>query len=186
MPEGWYPDPDGHGSMRLWDGQKWTRQRRKATEAELDVAQPAPPSSHPGGPPAGWMLDATDPTQERWWDGAAFTDHVRAAGTVSVTPSTTPENPSAPGWYQDPKRPEGWRWWDGRMWTKQHRTGGPIPTRPGRLPRAGSGGVSQGFNIGCGLFLFFFVFLPLVLLGGCAALIDGSNPSLILSLPEGF
>ncbi len=41
-------------------------------------------------PPAGWYPDALDPTAKRWWDGSAWTVHVRrpdAAASVSVAPA---------------------------------------------------------------------------------------------------
>jgi hypothetical protein len=30
-------------------------------------------------PPAGWFPDPHDPTRKRWWDGAAWTEHVQQA-----------------------------------------------------------------------------------------------------------
>lgn len=37
-------------------------------------------------PPAGWYPDALDPTARRWWDGAAWTVHVRRPEPVASVP----------------------------------------------------------------------------------------------------
>lgn len=45
-------------------------------------------------PPAGWYPDALDATATRWWDGSAWTVHVRrpdAAASVPVAPATPSE-----------------------------------------------------------------------------------------------
>lgn len=50
---GWYPDPDGSGGQRYFDGQSWTDHRAPAAAVEappLDAATPAAPrSSGPNG-----------------------------------------------------------------------------------------------------------------------------------------
>lgn len=43
-------------------------------------------------PPAGWYPDHTGLPQNRWWDGAAWTDHIQpiaAAAPVAYTPTST-------------------------------------------------------------------------------------------------
>lgn len=47
-----------------------------------------------GLPPAGWYIQPAQPTVERWWDGAVWTDHSRA---VAAAPETSaPEAPPHP------------------------------------------------------------------------------------------
>jgi hypothetical protein len=51
-PAGWYPDPDGSGGQRYFDGQSWTGRRAPATAAEapaLDAGQAVRRSSGPNG-----------------------------------------------------------------------------------------------------------------------------------------
>ena len=56
-PANWYPDPDGYGGQRFWDGTAWTQFR---------VPPPAPPTMPNGAwiPPPGW---GTPP-----WKGASL------------------------------------------------------------------------------------------------------------------
>ncbi|GAC1644343.1 MAG: hypothetical protein NVS4B6_17340 [Mycobacterium sp.] len=58
-PAGWYPDPDGSGGQRYWDGSSWTEHRSPATP---EPAEPTAPAETPGSeqttsgvplPPAG-------------------------------------------------------------------------------------------------------------------------------------
>jgi hypothetical protein len=49
-PAGWYPDPDGAGGRRYFDGQSWTEHRAAAVEAPaLEGAAAAPRTSGPNG-----------------------------------------------------------------------------------------------------------------------------------------
>ncbi|CAM5412676.1 hypothetical protein STENM223S_03856 [Streptomyces tendae] len=52
-------------------------------------------------PPPGWYPDPTAPHQERWWDGAAWTEHRRAAGPTGYGPAVdrTPGTASQYGWH---------------------------------------------------------------------------------------
>jgi len=45
------------------------------------VVWQAPPTAPPAGPPPGWFADANQPGYERWWDGHAWSEHVRAVST---------------------------------------------------------------------------------------------------------
>jgi hypothetical protein len=45
-PAGWYPDPDGSGGQRYWDGSGWTEHRAPAAPEPAEPAAPAePPAS---------------------------------------------------------------------------------------------------------------------------------------------
>ena len=45
-PAGWYPDPDGSGGQRYWDGSAWTEHRSPASPAPTEPPAPAePPAS---------------------------------------------------------------------------------------------------------------------------------------------
>jgi len=48
-PAGWYPDPDGSGGQRYWDGSEWTEHRAPATpeQAEPQAAAEPPDSEQP-------------------------------------------------------------------------------------------------------------------------------------------
>jgi hypothetical protein len=48
---GWYPDPDGTGEGRYWDGERWTNERRSIAAAGTSTASPSgfPPVSSPRG-----------------------------------------------------------------------------------------------------------------------------------------
>jgi hypothetical protein len=41
-PAGWYPDPDGSGGQRYWDGAIWTEHRSPAVAAPAPAEEPAP------------------------------------------------------------------------------------------------------------------------------------------------
>ncbi|HWC36772.1 MAG TPA: DUF2510 domain-containing protein [Mycobacteriales bacterium] len=59
-------------------------------------------------PPAGWYPDPQDATQQRYWDGAAWTGHTAAAGTSAAAPegAATSGAPipaaGAPAWTMQP------------------------------------------------------------------------------------
>jgi uncharacterized protein DUF2510 len=67
-------------------------------------------------PPAGWYQDPGVPNALRYWDGAAWTDHVnrREPATVGQHPASSP----AADWYPDPTRRHSLRYWDGSSWTQ--------------------------------------------------------------------
>ena len=57
-PAGWYPDPDGTGGQRYWDGMAWTEHRSPAVEAPQPAAEPAAPA----GPAVSEQPTAVVPT----------------------------------------------------------------------------------------------------------------------------
>jgi hypothetical protein len=72
-PAGWYPDPDGSGGQRYWDGSTWTEHRSPATPAEPEVPsseQPTtvvplrPADQHVGAHRAADSEPAPEPTPE--------------------------------------------------------------------------------------------------------------------------
>src|SRR5688500_17356501 len=66
-------------------GRRARRPRRAAGRAEPDLATPPPepdlgglpaPPSLDGAAPEGWYTDPLDDSEQRWWDGEAWTGHV--------------------------------------------------------------------------------------------------------------
>ena len=51
-PAGWYPDPDGSGGQRYWDGYTWTDHRYPAAPVSPPPAPPQPPAPAEPAPPA--------------------------------------------------------------------------------------------------------------------------------------
>ena len=54
-PAGWYPDPDGSGGQRYWDGTTWTEHRFPAAPVApppAPVEPPAPAEPAPSAEPA--------------------------------------------------------------------------------------------------------------------------------------
>jgi hypothetical protein len=47
--------------------------------------------------PAAWLPDPTGAHDHRWWDGERWTEHVADAGTASVDPLASGDEPPAPG-----------------------------------------------------------------------------------------
>ncbi len=72
-PPDWYPDPDGSGGQRYWDGQRWTTQRPESSPptppSYSGSATELPPALPPNAPPAGWYDDPDGSGGLRWWDG---------------------------------------------------------------------------------------------------------------------
>jgi hypothetical protein len=76
------------------------------------VAQHAPmlASAVPGE--AGWYGDPAGKHEQRYWDGAAWTERVTSAGVQSFAPITPPD------WYRDPTGRFPLRYWTGYSWTE--------------------------------------------------------------------
>lgn len=72
-------------------------------------------------PNNGWFDDPQDLALERWWDGSAWSVHVRPKFTTPPTPAASPAPAPAPtvpaGWYGDPQVAGQLRYWDGATWT---------------------------------------------------------------------
>jgi hypothetical protein len=60
-------------------------------------------------PSQGWYADPHDPNAERWWDGSAWSEHVRPVVPAPAVPA---------GWYDDPHVAGQLRYWDGVAWTE--------------------------------------------------------------------
>lgn len=94
----------------------------------------------------------------------------------------------AQGWYPDPNDRWTMLWWDGRQWTGRKRKAsldelqaGPAHDMPAYTPRRSGDMVASGFKFGFGFFLFFFVALPILFLGGCAVLAGAAHDSLVVA-----
>jgi hypothetical protein len=74
------------------------------------------------GVPAGWYPQEG---QQRYWDGAAWTDHYAPLVAAVAAPAAT--TTLAAGWYDDGSGRQ--RWWDGNAWTSHFApatTGAPA------------------------------------------------------------
>ena len=70
-PANWYPDPDGYGGQRYWDGTAWTHFR-------IPPPPPPPPPTLPNGawiPPPGWGMPP--------WKGASLGRPQSGAGALA-------------------------------------------------------------------------------------------------------
>ena len=59
-------------------------------------------TSTPGSPPPGWYPDPAGSTGQRWWDGATWTDQVRATAAPTLTEQLPGEVGAAPAAYVGP------------------------------------------------------------------------------------
>jgi uncharacterized RDD family membrane protein YckC len=71
-PAGWYPDPDGSGGQRYFDGTDWTEHRAPPTGA-----WPQSPWAPPGAPPGAWV-PARPP-----WKGAELGRPAQGPGSLA-------------------------------------------------------------------------------------------------------
>lgn len=118
VPAGWYPDRNEVNLVRWWDGQQWTDQTHSTAPAAAAFEQPVSAAAFgmtpheqvaPAAPaaqtftaraeqiPPGWYPDNADPSLERWWDGAAWTTHLRsgvAAQLLVANPYSGQRDPS--------------------------------------------------------------------------------------------
>jgi hypothetical protein len=82
---GWRADPTGRFQLRWFDGRRWTRRVRVGDAEAVDtVSVPndlQPPAPTRSGEPPGYRSDPEDPSQERFWDGQAWTAATRPRRT---------------------------------------------------------------------------------------------------------
>ena len=91
-PPDWYPDPSGRHQHRYWDGAAWTDHVASGGSQSVDHLDGAPASndrvekegSVSGAAPPDWYPDPSGRHQHRYWDGAAWTDHVASGGSQSL------------------------------------------------------------------------------------------------------
>ncbi|GAA3490464.1 DUF2510 domain-containing protein [Streptomyces cremeus] len=105
--------------------------------------------------PPGWYPDPSAPTQERWWDGTAWSAHTRAPGR----PPQAPQTPQY-GYPQQPPQGYGFP-------PAQPQAGAPAP--PSSPPGAGGGGLGKGGLIAvitAGAVLVAAIVTGVVVLGG--------------------
>jgi hypothetical protein len=98
-PAGWYPDPDGSGGQRYWDGSAWTEHRAPATPepaAPTDehvgshrAAEPEPTSEPEPGPTAVINLDSV-PSEP----SAPSAPSEQATSVIRTTPPVEPPPPT--------------------------------------------------------------------------------------------
>ncbi len=80
--------------------------------------------------PAGWYPDPDSPGQQRYWDGAAWTEHV-APGAIPRQESRSRTSQAAPaGWYPNPDDLTQQRYWDGAAWTQNVAPTPPTEPTP--------------------------------------------------------
>lgn len=107
-PAGWYPDPDGAGGQRYWDGSTWTEHRSPAVDTTPAAAEPAAPAQTPGSEqPTAVVPTWTPRTEQRGGSHRKPDDDDQFEPTPQVTepvsqpitpepPPITPDEPSAP------------------------------------------------------------------------------------------
>jgi hypothetical protein len=83
----------------------------------VDVPAPTPALGAPPAPPAvpgdpGWYGDPNRRFEQRYWDGAAWTERVRDGASQSYAPVVPAD------WYPDPTGRFTLRYWTGYAWTE--------------------------------------------------------------------
>ena len=122
-PAGWYPDPDGSGGQRYWDGSAWTEHRSPATPgpAQPTAAAEPPGSEQPTAvvqiPPAGPHVGAHRASeQEPQAEPAPLPEPEPGPTAVldlgstapsehSTTPVVPPTPPAEPSYFATPLDP---------------------------------------------------------------------------------
>ncbi|MFE9613092.1 DUF2510 domain-containing protein [Streptomyces sp. NPDC006012] len=96
--------------------------------------------------PPGWYPDPGQtndgPPTERWWDGKAWTDQTRPAGSAAWGPPT-PAQPAGPNPPQQPGEPYG-----SQQPGEPHGPYGPYPPYPAQPPAAPRRGLRTGIAVG--------------------------------------
>lgn len=142
---GFYPDPDGSGRLRWWDGEAWTKRHLKRTPTpriELRVGGRAKvvatDDAHHGQTGTVDALDddksgievylrfANDPDVYAYRRDEVVVidntgrrdDEVQRLARADEPEITTPK--PEPGFYPDPDGSGRLRWWDGNEWTTRH------------------------------------------------------------------
>src|SRR6478672_4750639 len=112
-PAGWYPDPDGSGGQRYWDGSAWTEHRAPAAHEQAPPAAPAEPETAGSEQPTtvvplrpgGGAHRAPDPEPEPGPTAVINLDSVpsvpsvpseQATSVIRRPPTETPFEPTPP------------------------------------------------------------------------------------------
>jgi hypothetical protein len=85
-------------------------QARDPAPTERPVARQFAAPTTVDGP--GWYADPGGRFDHRYWDGAAWTEHVSQAGVTTTAPIVPAD------WYPDPTGRFHWRYWTGQEWTE--------------------------------------------------------------------
>ncbi len=107
-PAGWYPDPTRRHGERYWAGTHWTEYVRDRGVSGTDplelvadraVSEAVSTSyrqqeSGAATAPAGWYPSPGVAEEERYWDGARWTDYTRSTGPSQTEPA--PARAAAP------------------------------------------------------------------------------------------
>jgi hypothetical protein len=108
-PAGWYPDPDGSGGQRYWDGFSWTEHRYPAAPAPAAaapaVSAPAEPVAH-AEPVAPDPVASEEPTAIVRLPPAPSEGRVGAHRKPDSETDAEPESGSAPESFTPPPAPE--------------------------------------------------------------------------------
>ncbi|MCX5202334.1 DUF2510 domain-containing protein [Streptomyces sp. NBC_00237] len=110
--------------------------------------------------PPGWYQDPSAPTQERWWDGQAWSAHTRPPGQPQQPPAQPPQTPQ----YGYPQQPQGYG-----FPPAQPQFNAPPPPAAPPAPGGSGGGLSKGGLIAvitAGVVLVAAIVTGVVVLGG--------------------
>lgn len=105
-PAGWYPDPDGSGGQRYWDGSTWTEHRAPAAPEPAAPAEPTPSAEVPGSeqptaivklPPVGDHVGAHRAPEPEPESDPEPTPEPEPGPTAVINLDSVPSSPSVPG-----------------------------------------------------------------------------------------